>query len=113
MFRNCINDGSGPAVYALQRECTNRPKVLCSKGKVLSVGVKRCRKASGKCNGVECKCSTDDVSKGTQLRAKLLIFPYRQDIAVAGGCLLVTGSPALRWQELYTGVYTKRERLTY
>jgi len=37
MFRNCINDGSRPAVHALQRECTNRLKVLCSKGKVLSV----------------------------------------------------------------------------
>ena len=28
LFRNCINDGSAPAVHALQRECTNRPKVL-------------------------------------------------------------------------------------
>ena len=54
-FCNCINDGSGPAVHALQQECTNRPKVLCSKGKVLNVGVKRYRKVSGKCNGVECK----------------------------------------------------------
>ena len=53
LFRNCINDGSRSAVYALQRECTNRPKVLCSKDMVLSVGVKRCRKTSGKCNGVE------------------------------------------------------------
>ena len=44
LFRNCINDGSRSAVHALQQECTNRPKVLCSKGKVLSVGVKRCRK---------------------------------------------------------------------
>ncbi len=40
MFRNCINDGSWPAAHALQRECANRLKVLCSKGKVLSVGVK-------------------------------------------------------------------------
>ena len=55
LFRNCINDGSRSAVHALQQECTNRLKVLCSKGKVLNVGVKRCRKASGKCNGVECK----------------------------------------------------------
>ena len=55
LFRNCINDGRWPAVHALQQECANRLKVLCSKGKVLSVGVKRCRKASGKCNGVECK----------------------------------------------------------
>jgi hypothetical protein len=37
MFRNCINDGSPPAVHALQQECTNRLKVLCSKGKVLSI----------------------------------------------------------------------------
>jgi hypothetical protein len=29
--------------------------VLCSKDKVLNVGVKRCRKASGMCSGVECK----------------------------------------------------------
>jgi len=49
----------------------------------------------------------------TKLRTKLLIFEHWQDKAVTGGCLLVTGSPALRWQELYTGVYTKRERLTY
>lgn len=55
LFRNCINDGSRSAVHALQQECTNRPKVLCSKGKVLSVGVKRCCKTSGRCNGVECK----------------------------------------------------------
>jgi len=39
-----MDDGSWPAVYALQRECTNRPKVLYSKDKVLSDGVKRCRK---------------------------------------------------------------------
>ena len=55
LFRNCINDGSWSAVHALQQECTNRPKVLCSKGRVLSVWVKRCRKASGECNGAECK----------------------------------------------------------
>ena len=55
MFRNCINDGRRPTAHALQQECTNRLKVLCSKDKVLSVWVKRCRKASGKCNGVECK----------------------------------------------------------
>ena len=53
------------------------------------------------------------MSKGTQLRAKLLIFQHWQDKAVTGGCLLVTGSPALRWQEHYIGVYTKRERLSY
>ena len=53
------------------------------------------------------------MSKGTKLRTKLLIFEHRQDKAVTGGCLLVTGSPALRWQEHYTGVYTKRERLLY
>jgi len=51
---------------------------------------------------------------GTKLRTKLLIFQHWQDKVLAGGCLLVTGSPALRWQELYTtctdplgGVYTK------
>ena len=53
------------------------------------------------------------MSKGTQLRAKLLIFQHWQDIAVTGGCLLVAGSPVLRWQEHYTGVYTKRERLSH
>ena len=37
LFRNCINDGRRSAVHALQQECTNRLKVLCSKGKVLSV----------------------------------------------------------------------------
>ena len=30
---------------------------------------------------------------------------------VTGNCLLVTDQPALRRQELYTGFYTKRERL--
>lgn len=53
------------------------------------------------------------MSKGTKWRTKLLIFEHWQDKAVTGGCLLVTGSPALRWQEHYTGVYTKRERLLY
>ena len=55
LFCNCINDGSRPAVHAFQQECTNRLKVLCSKDKVLNVRVKRCRKASGKCNGVVCE----------------------------------------------------------
>ena len=45
-------------------------------------------------------------------RTKLLIVCHWQDIAVTGGCLLVTGSPAWRWQEHYTGDYTKRERLS-
>ena len=96
-----------------QQECTNRLKVLCSKGKVLSVGVKRCCKTSGECNGVECECSIEDVSKASKSRTKLLILRRWQDKAVTGGCMLVTGSPALRWQEHYTGVYTKRERLPY
>jgi len=55
LIRNCINDGRRPAVHALQQECTNRPKVLCSKDKVLSVRVKRHRKVSGTCKGAECK----------------------------------------------------------
>jgi len=55
LFRNCINDGRRTAVHALQQECTNRLKVLCLKGKVLNVQVKRHRKVSGTCNGVECK----------------------------------------------------------
>ncbi len=38
-------------------------------------------------------------------------FQHWQDKAVTGGCVLVTGLPALRWQEHYTGVYTKREKL--
>jgi len=36
-----INDGRRPAVHAFQQECTNRLKVLCSKGKVLNVQVKQ------------------------------------------------------------------------
>ena len=48
----------------------------------------------------------------TKSRTKLRIFKHLQDITVTGGCLLVTGSPVLRWQDHYTGVYTKRERLT-
>ena len=52
------------------------------------------------------------MSKGTKSRTKLPIFEHWQDKAVTGGCLLVTGSPALRWQEHCTGVYTKRERLS-
>ena len=53
LFRNCTDDGSWPAVHALQRERTNVPKLLCSKSKILSVGVKRCRKAAGACTGAE------------------------------------------------------------
>ncbi len=55
MFRNCIDDGSRSTVHALQQECTNRLKVLCSKGRVLNVQVKGVVKASGECNGAECK----------------------------------------------------------
>ena len=55
LFCNCIDDGSWPAVHAFQQECTNRLKVLCSKDKVLNVQVKRHRKVSGTCNGVECE----------------------------------------------------------
>jgi len=51
------------------------------------------------------------MSKGIKWRTKLLIFEHWQDRAVTGGCLLVTGSPALRWQEHYTGIYMKREKL--
>lgn len=55
-IRNCIDDGSRSAVHAFQQECTNRLKVLCSKGKILNVQVKRFRETgSGTCNGVECK----------------------------------------------------------
>jgi hypothetical protein len=53
------------------------------------------------------------MSKGTKSGTKPLIFQHWRDKAVTGGCSLVTGSPALRWQEHYTGVYTKRERLLY
>jgi len=84
LFRNCINDGRWPAVHALQQECANRLKVLCSKGKVLSVGVKRCRKASGKCSGVECKWTTDDVSKGTKSKTKLQVFQPQAGQIVTG-----------------------------
>ena len=44
LFRNCMNDDSRSIVHALQQECTNRPKVLFSKGTVLNVWVKRGRK---------------------------------------------------------------------
>ncbi|MEJ7676326.1 MAG: hypothetical protein WKG06_03465 [Segetibacter sp.] len=53
------------------------------------------------------------MSKSTKWRAKLLILRHWQDKAVTGVLFLVTGSPALRWQEHYTGVYTKHERLSY
>jgi len=43
LFRNCINDGRRSIAHVLQRECANRPKVLYSKDKVLSVEVKRSR----------------------------------------------------------------------
>jgi len=55
----------------------------------------------------------EEVSKASKWRTKLLILRHWQDRAVRGGCMLVTGSPALRWQEHYPGVYTKRERLSY
>ena len=55
LFRNCMNDDSRSIVHALQHGCTNRPKVLFSKGMVLNVWLKGVVKASGGCNGVECK----------------------------------------------------------
>ena len=40
VFRNCINDGRRSTAHALQQECANRLKVLCSKDMVLSVRLK-------------------------------------------------------------------------
>ena len=50
-----IGDGSWPVAYIMQIRCANHPKVLYSKGMVLSVWAKRCLKASGKCNEAESK----------------------------------------------------------
>jgi hypothetical protein len=95
----------------VQTEYANHLKVLQSKIVVLNVQVKmlckqyqvsvkklniieplmKCRKGSSSCK-----------SKG---------FPDQCDITVTDSCILVTGRPALRRQELYTGFYPERERL--
>lgn len=50
------------------------------------------------------------MSKG-QLVGKTVGISVLAGQTVTGNCLLVTDQPALRRQELYTGFYTKRERL--
>ena len=43
-FQCCIKDGSRPTAYVVQTKYANHLKVLCSKGMVLNVQVKRYRK---------------------------------------------------------------------
>ena len=52
----------------------------------------------------------DDVSKRLLVLQKLG-FPRPKRQTVVYSCLLPTGIPALRRQELYTGFYLERERL--
>ena len=47
-----------------------------------------------------------------KLVVKTIDFSALIGQTVAGICLLATEQPALRRQELYTGFYTERERLT-
>jgi len=46
-----------------------------------------------------------------KLADKTVDFIVLTGLTVADNCLLATDQPALRRQELYTGFYTKRERL--
>ena len=65
---------------------------------------------SGKCKEAERKWIVEDVSKGI-ICWQNHWYPRADGRTVAVNCLLATGQPALRRQELYTGFYSERERL--
>lgn len=96
----------------MQTDCANHLKVLQSKVVVLNVQVKMlCEQyqvSVKKLNIIEplMKCRKGSSSCKSQS------FPDWGDITVTDSCILVTGRPALRRQELYTGFYSERERLS-
>ena len=111
-FQCCIEDGSRPTAYVVQTKYANHLKVLCSKDTVLNVQAKGSAKRGQvrvrKLNESE---PTEDMSK--RLLVVKSIDPLQsigQTAAVI--CLPAAEQPALRRQDLYTGFYTKRERLT-
>jgi hypothetical protein len=67
---------------------------------------------SGECKEAERKWIVEDLSKGISCWQN---YWHRcaDRVTVADNCLLATGQPALRRQELYTGFYSERERLPY
>ena len=69
---------------------------------------------SGRCKEADPprRRTADEVSKRLVVLQKLR-FPRPKRPTVADSCLLATGRPALRRQELYTGFYSERERLPY
>jgi hypothetical protein len=96
----------------MQLRYANHLKVLCSKGMVLNVQAKGIvLTVSGECKEAERKCFVEDVSKGI-IRWQNYWYPRADRRIVAESCLLATGQPALRRQELYTGFYSERERLS-
>ena len=110
-FQCCIEDGSRSAAYVIQLRCANHLKVLCSKGIVLNVQAKgsvrhyqvRVKKLNA--NEPLRKCRKE------KLVGKTVGFIRQTGQTVTVNCLPVTDQPALRRQELYTGFYTKREKL--
>ena len=110
-FQCCIRDGSRSATYVMQLRCANHLKVLCSKGMVLNVQAKGIvLTVSGKCKEAERKCFVEDVSRGI-ICWQNYWYPRADRRTVADNCLLATGQPALRRQDLYTGFYLEQERL--
>ena len=110
-FQCCIRDGSRSASYAMQLECANHLKVLCSKGMVLNIQTKgsvrhyqvRVKKLNANEPLTTCR--------KRNLVGKTVGFFALTGQTVTGNCLLVTDQPALRRQELYTGFYMEREKL--
>ena len=63
-MRNCTEDEGRPLEAGLQEQASNRLKLLWSKAMVVSVKEKsRHRIVAGVDQGVECKRTTDEVSK--------------------------------------------------
>ena len=111
-FQCWIKDGSRPTAYAVQTVFANHLKVLCSKGMVLNVQVKMLYKQyQVRVKKLNESKPIDEVSKRLLVLQKPK-FPRLRRQTVTESCLLVTGIPALRRQELYTGFYSERERLT-
>ena len=95
----------------MQTEYANHLKVLQSKVVVLNVQVKMLYKqhqvSVKKLNANEPLMTC----RKRKLVGKTVGFFALTGQTVTDNCLLVTDQPALRRQELYTGFYTKRERL--
>ena len=101
------------------RSVQTAPRCFVQKARYWALGLKGVVKASGACNGAECKWTTAYVSKGTKSGTKLLIFCCWQDKAVTGGCFTgyrfpgieVAGTLHRRLYETWEAILSMRYKL--